>query len=153
MTVGHHNGGVPPTIERLGADDVDAIHDLWRRAGLHVRPSGRDSAAHITAEVDAGTATLLGIRGADGLIGVVLATHDGRKGWINRLAVDPDQRRRGLGSALIAAAEEALAAAGIELVAALVEGDNRSSRAMFEAAGYATGDIVYFRKPLGDPDW
>lgn len=153
MTSDRNNGDMSRTIERLGPSDIEAIHDLWRRAGLHVRPHGRDSVAHITAEIEAGTAVLLGIRDGAGLLAVVLATHDGRKGWINRLAVDPEHRRRGVGIALIGAAEEALSAAGIDLVAALVEGGNESSRALFEVAGYDTGDIAYYRKPLGDPDW
>ena len=43
-------------------------------------------------EIESGTATVIGAEDADGtLIGVVVATHDGRKGWINRLATDPDR--------------------------------------------------------------
>ena len=46
---------------------------------------------------------------ADGkLVGIVVATHDGRKGWINRLAVHPDYRRRGIAKKLIEEAEEYL---------------------------------------------
>jgi len=38
------------------------------------------------------------------LVGSVLASHDERKGWLNRLAVAPNHRRRGPARRLIAAA-------------------------------------------------
>jgi ribosomal protein S18 acetylase RimI-like enzyme len=83
----------------------------------------------------------------DRLVGVVLGSHDGRKGWINRLAVRPEYRRRGVALRLIAACEEAIRAHGIEIVCALVEEPNTASRAVFTHAGFADGvPVRYFRK-------
>lgn len=135
-------------VEPLGPQDVPAVHALWHRAGLHFRPDGRDSVAHLTAELAAGTAVLLGHRTDGALVGAVLVTHDGRKGWINRLAVAPDHRRRGIAAALIEAAEAELTARGIGLAAALVESGNEPSRELFEAAGFGTVDVAYYRKAL-----
>jgi len=81
------------------------------------------------------------------LIGAVLATWDGRKGWINRVAVHPDYRRRGTGSALIKAAEEELESRGALVIAALIEVDNTRSRRLFQGIGYLDyGEIVYVSK-------
>ncbi len=81
------------------------------------------------------------------LVGTIIATDDGRKGWINRLAVDPEHRNEGAGSELLAAAEEALADRGRRIVAALVEGWNDGSLRFFEAHGYARHpDIHYLSK-------
>lgn len=81
------------------------------------------------------------------LVGTVIATDDGRKGWINRLAVDPDHRGQGTGGHLLAAAEEALARRGRRIVAALVEDWNTESRRFFEARGYrGHPDIHYLSK-------
>ncbi len=83
------------------------------------------------------------------VVGAVLATHDGRKGWINRLAVAPSYRRRGVASRLVAAAEERLAEAGIEIFACLVEGDNETSMRTFERLGYKRFPaMAYFTKRL-----
>jgi len=81
------------------------------------------------------------------LLGSAIANHEGRKGWINRLAVRPSVQRAGIARALVAACEGWLFAEGILIVAALVEGDNRSSQALFSACGYERDDtLVYFRK-------
>jgi ribosomal protein S18 acetylase RimI-like enzyme len=66
----------------------------------------------------------------------VLGTHDGRKGWINRLAVAPAYQRRGIAGLLIGELETRLEALGLEIVAALVESDNHVSLEFFRAVGY-----------------
>ncbi len=78
------------------------------------------------------------------LIGVVLATNDTRKGWINRLAIDPDYRRQGYGEQLVRAAEEALRAAGMKLIAAFIEEGNAASLMLFEKLGYAVHPNIYY---------
>ena len=89
---------------------------------------------------------------ASELVGVVLGTHDGRKGWINRLAVHPDWRRRRLGAALICVCEASLVVEGIGITAALVEVGNDASCRVFEQAGYGNDiPVVYYRK-LQRPD-
>jgi len=81
------------------------------------------------------------------LIGVVIATNDTRKGWINRLAIDPDYQRMGYGKQLVQAAEEALREVGMKLIAAFIEEDNAASLALFEQLGYALHQhITYVSK-------
>jgi len=141
-------------IRRLDSADHDRVIALWRRAGLTTtRPQGRDAPDAFEREMAAGRAILLGVESdAGALIGVVLATHDGRKGWINRLAVDPDHRRDGMGRRLIEAAERALEAEGILVIAALVEGHNRDSLAFFQAAGYSLHPDVRYLSKRATPD-
>lgn len=138
-------------IETLDANDIDRLLDLWKDAGLPYRPDGRDSRDAILAQMAMPQCRFLGLRGDDGrLIGAALANHEGRKGWVNRIAVRRSARRAGVARALIAASEQWLASQGILLVAALVEGDNTSSQALFDACGYERDDtLVYFRKASG----
>lgn len=110
---------------------------LWQAAGLHVRPSGRDAQEAFEQQMAGGTQTAIGVENEVGeLVGVTLATHDGRKGWINRLAVHPDYRRQGVAEALIAAAEETLHAQGMDVIAALIEPENIASLSLFQKTGY-----------------
>lgn len=128
-------------IRTLGLDDYDALLALWQRAGLHsLRPHGRDSREALAAQLASGVQTILGLDLDGQLVGAVVATHDSRKGWINRLTVDPEYRRRGYATRLVAAAEEVLRAQGMRVIAALVESDNPASLALFERAGYVEID-------------
>ncbi len=141
------------TVRRLGMEDYDALLALWLRAGLHsVKPQGRDSRAGIARQLATGVQTILGLEVDGRLVGAVVATHDSRKGWINRLAVDPEYRRRGYAARLIAAAEEVLREQGMRIIAALVESDNVPSYALFRKAGYVEIDrgIHYLTKRESD---
>ena len=132
------------TLRRLTIDDHAAILALWQRAGLHsIRPEGRDSQAEFDKQL-AGGQIAIGLEENGRLIGVVLATNDTRKGWINRLAIDPDYRRQGYGEQLVRAAEEALRAAGMKLIAAFIEEGNTASLTLFEKLGYAVHQNIYY---------
>jgi GNAT superfamily N-acetyltransferase len=121
----------------LSTSDYSRIAALWQDAGLHIRPSGRDSEEAFERQMASGLQTAIGVEAENGdLAGVVLATHDGRKGWINRLAVHPDWRRKGVAKTLIAAAEDALHTQGIDVIAALIEPGNTPSLACFQDCGY-----------------
>jgi ribosomal protein S18 acetylase RimI-like enzyme len=143
-------------IRPLGSDDYDAVLDLWRRSGLSsVRPTGRDSreAFSSTSRPDASPNTAngfqktLGLFKGDELVGVIVVTHDGRKGWLNRLAVDPDHRRQGIARRLITAAEELLSRQGIHVIGALIESKNDVSLRLFRRVGYELhNDICYLSK-------
>lgn len=135
-------------IEQLSGSDYNGLIALWREAGLPSRPAGRDSREALRVQMGLSFCRFYGVRDGKGVLsGAVIANHEGRKGWINRLAVRPGARRTGIARALVRACEEWLRAEGIVLVAALVEGDNTDSQALFTACGYARDDsLVYFRK-------
>lgn len=131
----------------LGLEAYDEILALWRRAGLPVQAEGRDAPQAFDAQERRGLQRAVGIRDRGRLVAVVILTHDGRKGWVNRLAVDPDYRHRGYAIALLAEAERWFREeAGVEVYAALINAHNEASRALFDRAGYETLDIVYVRK-------
>ncbi|MEW6197521.1 MAG: GNAT family N-acetyltransferase [Planctomycetota bacterium] len=129
------------------AADYTAVRAVWGAAGLSIRPHGRDTEQAILSQLSHFPDTYL-VAECDGQIaGTVLGTHDHRKGWINRLAVHPDYQRRGVARRLLAACEQALHAQGLEIIAALVEGDNAASAAFFRASGYELyGPVHYFRR-------
>lgn len=135
--------------QQLRVVHLDATHhgeiiDLWQQAGLHIRPDGRDSLDAFTRQMASGVQAPIGLRDGERLAAVALATHDSRKGWINRLAVHPDYRRQGLGTRLIRLCEQHFQAQGIGIWAALIEDWNEASLALFSRAGYALAeDITY----------
>jgi N-acetylglutamate synthase len=139
-------------IRDLSIDDYDRIAALWEQAGLPFRPRGRDRRDRVEMEMAASRSVYLGAEHDGELVGVVVATDDGRKGWINRLAVKPTARRRGVARALVAAAEARLSARGILIIACLIELENVGSLELFADLGYVRADhIAYVAKRL-DPD-
>ena len=143
------------SIRRATADDYDDIVALWSVAGLRICSEGRDSEqpfrrqlAHFGDLYLVATDPL----NAKRIVGVVLGSHDHRKGWINRLAVHPDYRRTGVAVRLMSACDAAFRACGIEIVAALVEPDNAASFALFEKLGYRTDVPVRYYRKLSRPE-
>lgn len=134
-------------LRRLTAADYDAVIDLWKSVELpSVRPQGRDSREAFAKQLDRGQ-IVLGLEETGCLIGCVVATHDTRKGWINRLVINPAHRRKGHGARLIHAAEEALRNEGMLVIAAMIEDWNDVSLALFEKVGYHIHtDIIYLSK-------
>ena len=134
-------------IRPMSINDYDTVVELWQAAGLKVSLNGRDRREAVAAQLEHFPRTYL-VGESDGrLVGVVLGTHDHRKGWINHLAVHPDYKRRGIALQLISACEAALRAEGIEIVSALVEEGNTPSMRTFHRSGYSTEIVTtYFRK-------
>lgn len=127
--------------------DYDALVDLWKQAGLEYRPNGRDSKLSIVIQMSMDPELFLGAFEDGRLIGSIIATFDGRRGWINRLATAPEERRKGVAKALIARAEKLLRQRGAMIIGAHVERENAASLRLFENAGYTSrADIVYMSK-------
>lgn len=146
------NENAEVTVRELRAEDYDALAALWREAGLPFRPRGRDTREAIARQLREATAAYLVAEAGDTVVGAVLGSHDGRKGWINRLAVSPAYRRRGIGARLVAEVERRLAALGIEIFACLIEDWNEDSLATFQKLGYKPfQDITYLTKRM-QPD-
>lgn len=142
------------SLRILEPEELPAVHDLWREAGLPFHPEGRDSLARMAAEREDGRTFYAGAFEGGRLAGVALGTDEGRKGWVNRLAVAPGQRHRGVAAALIAFCEREFQRRGRGLVCALVEEGNDPSLALFQKEGYALRrDILYLRKTLRGEAW
>lgn len=134
-------------IQRLAIEDYEEMTQLWSRAGLPFKPKGRDSKDAITAQMGANPEFFLGAFEENHLVGVVILSCEVRKGWINRLAVDPDYRRHGIAKALIAESEKTLRKNGVKIFCALIEDYNSMSKKLFRKCGYVEHhDIIYFSK-------
>ncbi|MGD2250322.1 MAG: GNAT family N-acetyltransferase [Candidatus Methanofastidiosia archaeon] len=135
------------TITPLTPKDYHTLIDLWEKSGLPSKSRGRDSKEAITHQMKENPDLFLGAFHNTNLIGSVIATFDGRKGWINRLVVDPQYRKKGIATQLIKAAETALKQKGAAVIGVLVYNDNEPSLQLFKKMGYTTDkDICYLSK-------
>lgn len=145
---GNENGNKNEIVIReFQPGDYDAVIDIWKQAGLPYKPHGRDSKENMIPEMEKETATLLVAEHKKKIVGVILATHDGRKGWLNRLAVIPEYRYKNVARNLVETAEKSLYDRGLQIIACLIEEDNKMSMKFFKKAGYVKhDDIIYFSK-------
>ena len=70
------------------------------------------------------------------IVGVVLCGHDGRRGYVYHLAVDPDYRTRGLGKRLLEECLHGLRGAGVKRALILVASDNPGGREFWHRRGW-----------------
>ncbi|MGY3108977.1 ribosomal protein S18 acetylase RimI-like enzyme [Bradyrhizobium sp. LM6.9] len=78
--------------------------------------------------------------------------HDGHRGWIYYVAVDPDGRKRGHGRVIMAAAEDWLRQAGIAKLQLLVRRGNAQANAFYQSLGFEESTSVMFQKWLDGRD-
>ena len=103
-------------------EEGDALLDLWHHADAS--PSPTDTPEQIGQVVRDPAASVLVAVDNDLLVGSIIGGWDGWRGNIYRLAVLPSYRRRGIGRALVAAAEQSLVERGARRISALVEHDH-----------------------------
>lgn len=134
-------------IRRLTISDYDEMIKLWERSSLPFKPKGRDSRQETKRQMNSNPKLFLGAFEGNALVGTVVGSYDGRKGWINRLAVDLEYRRQRIAQLLVARIEDALREKGAKIICALVEESNLGSISLFEKLGYVTDrGILYLSK-------
>ncbi|MBO4269536.1 GNAT family N-acetyltransferase [Microbispora triticiradicis] len=122
------------TLRYGGPGDVEAVLRFWLEAAENT--DRHDDAAKVTALVERDPEALL-IAEIDGrVVGTLIAGWDGWRASLYRLAVDPSERRKGIGSQLIRAAEERFRKYGAFRVDAMVLNDNALAHHAWTAAGY-----------------
>jgi ribosomal protein S18 acetylase RimI-like enzyme len=134
------------SIAEIADDDLDEVIALWRRCGS-TRDWNNPAADIALARKGANSTILLGRDGSD-LVASVLVGHDGHRGWVYYVTVDPDRRFKGHGRAIMDAAENWLRARGIEKLQLMVRGDNAKVHAFYQSIGYYDQDRVVFAKWL-----
>jgi len=126
--------------------DVSSIVSLWERCGL-TRP-WNDPAADIALARKGPNSTILVGREDERIVASAMVGHEGHRGWVYYVAVDPDRRGQGLGRAIMKAAEDWLRQAGIAKLQLLVRQDNAKASAFYETIGYDEAAVTVFAKWL-----
>lgn len=131
-----------------GKATADALATLWQRCGL-TRPWNdphRDIAFALSNE----NATILEGRIGGTLAASAMVGHDGHRGTVYYVAVDPDRRGHGYGRAIMAAAEAWLKQRGVWKLNLLVRTENTAVAAFYQALGYQVEERVALAKRLED---
>ena len=82
------------------------------------------------------------------IVATAMAGYEGRRGWINYLAVAPTHRRRGLARALMAHAERLLRELGCPKINLQVRTSNSEVIEFYQRIGYAIDEVASLGKRL-----
>ncbi|WP_340119746.1 GNAT family acetyltransferase [Pelagibius sp. 7325] len=123
------------TIRPYGGKDFAACAALWERCGLTVWYN--DPARDIALWQQSPNSEIFVAESAGTLSGTICCGHDGHRGWLYYVAVDPSDRHHGLGRRLVRHAEAWLHKQGIRKVELMVRESNRQVIGFYNALGYA----------------
>ena len=134
-------------IRLVTIDDYDAVFNLWNCTEQSRRALNPvdDSREGIERYLKRNPNTCFAAEAEQEIVGVILSGHDGRRGIIHHLCVRPDCRRMGIAGQLVARAEKALQAEGIQKVFGLVFKDNDSANSFWESRGYLLRTNLNYR--------
>ena len=126
--------------------DVDDVIALWDACGL-MRPWNDPAADFRLALANETSAILLAqIEGA--LVASVMTGFDGHRGWVYYLAVAPDFRKHGLGTKMMAAAEQWLRERNAPKIQLMVRDGNEAAIGFYKALGYDVQPVVTIGRRL-----
>jgi ribosomal protein S18 acetylase RimI-like enzyme len=137
-------------IREFSPCDEHAVIALWEQCGLVRRWNDprKDIERKRKVQPD-----LFLVGTCDGrIVAAVMAGYDGHRGWINYLAVAPEERRRGYGRTLMAEAEKRLQQAGCPKINLQIRRSNDAVAAFYTALGYQQDDVISMGKRL-EPDF
>ena len=123
------------TTREFLIDDYDAALQLWQRVeGLEVAEGDdREGVARFLARNPG--VSRVAIDGS-AVVGVAMCGHDGRRGHVYHLAVDPAYRRYGLGRRLVKECLDGLRRAGVLRAIILVADNNFGGAEFWKRAGW-----------------
>ncbi|MGF6306563.1 ribosomal protein S18 acetylase RimI-like enzyme [Bradyrhizobium sp. i1.8.4] len=126
--------------------DVADVVALWQACGL-TRPWNDASADIALARRGPNSVVLVG-RNSGAIVATAMVGHDGHRGWVYYVAVDPNSQGKGLGRTIMAAAEDWLRAAGVPKLQLLVRRENATAGAFYQSLGYEESTSVMLAKWL-----
>ncbi|PYF04065.1 hypothetical protein BJ122_10443 [Rhodopseudomonas faecalis] len=133
-------------IAPINDDDISAVVALWQDCGL-TRP-WNDPAADIALARRGDNSEVLIGRAGEAIVATAMVGHEGHRGWVYYVAVDPAHRQQGFGRAIMEAAEHWLRQRDIVKMQLLVRPENTKVQAFYETLGYGVQERIVYAKWL-----
>lgn len=137
-----------PTISPMRLCDYDEVVAFWSgKEGIGLNES--DSRGQIGTFLERNAGLSLVARADGKIVGAVMCGHDGRRGYLHHLAVDPAVRKQGLGRRLVEECLKKLKAAGIQKCNVFLFDSNVEGRVFWQRVGFeAREDLLLMQTVL-----
>lgn len=138
-------------IRKMTIADYTCVYDLWMATpGMGLNDLD-DSRQGIDKYLRRNPETCFVAEKDNMIIGVILCGNDGRRGYIHHTAVSVLERKKGVGTALVDAAVNALKKEGISKVALVVFSKNELGNSFWEKRGFIyRDDLIYRNKAISE---
>ena len=137
------------TLKSMNTGDLAEVITLWERTdgvGLGQADSPENLVRYLTRNPGL---SQVAIDQQGSIIGAALCGHDGRRGYLNHVAVGSAWRRQGVATAIIARCFEMLNGQGIDRCTILVFADNQEGQQFWSRKGWGNrGDLVVMQKDV-----
>ena len=138
-------------IRVMTIDDYDTVAELWKKSGENGINSTDDSREGIGRYLKRNPSTSFVAEDDGRIIGMIMAGHDGRRGFIQHMLVSAEYRGQGIGRKLAESAVNALDGEEISKVALVAYTNNEQGNAFWERMGFnLRTDICYRNKAIRD---
>ncbi|WP_315760475.1 GNAT family acetyltransferase [Sphingomonas sp. Y38-1Y] len=134
-------------IRAFEAADLPGVEALWH-ACFPDDPPRIAAALSIPEKLRVEPGSVLIAKEDDLIVGSIMHGYDGHRGWLWSVAVASTHRGRGIGAALVRAAEAALAARGCPMINLQIREGNAAVTTFYERLGYAVEPRVSMGKLL-----
>jgi ribosomal protein S18 acetylase RimI-like enzyme len=144
-----------PDIQPMTPDDhADFAAMMLRTPGVVLRTADGYAPTQRYLERNPGLSFVARPAERNGIVGCAMAGHDGRRGYLQHVMVDPDYRHLGLARAMVERCLAALLEAGIEKVHLDTLADNHEAHRFWRHLGWADrrDEIVKFSRVLVEDD-
>lgn len=129
--------------------DFDEVIELWRIVFPNA-PAHNNPASDIESKLKIQSEMFFVAVSEDKLIGTAMSGYDGHRGWVYYVAVHPEYRRRGIGSALMREVERALTEVGCPKLNLQIRAGNAQVQSFYESLGYGIEERISMGKRLGE---
>jgi ribosomal protein S18 acetylase RimI-like enzyme len=130
----------------IADQDIQKVIALWAKCGL--TRVWNDPVSDIAFARRGSTSTVLVWEIDKRIAASVMVGHDGHRGVMYYVGVDPDFRKQGLGKEVVREAEAWLMAHGCWKINILVRDDNEQALGFWEKMGYGKNAVVSLGKSL-----
>ncbi|MHA2504078.1 MAG: GNAT family N-acetyltransferase [Candidatus Kariarchaeaceae archaeon] len=134
-------------IRQFRDTDYHSLIQLWRDSGIGLTLSDIEEEIRVFARVN--PSSFFVMTDVEKIIGSVIATFDGRRGYIYHLAVHPSRQRKGYGQKLMQHAENYFRSINVVKIHLMVDRHNSAVVPFYDKIGWQEReDIIVMSKSL-----
>jgi ribosomal protein S18 acetylase RimI-like enzyme len=134
-------------VRRYRPTDEEHVIELWRTV-FPDAPPHNDPGADIRAKLEIQPELFFVAIADEHLVGTAMAGYDGHRGWVYYVAVHPQYRRQGIGSALMRKVETTLIEIGCPKLNLQIRAENLKVQLFYKSLGYSVENRISMGKKL-----